>query len=97
MKNPMCATRGPARLSAFVRCDPAVGRIGFRSLAARPDDEAVSAQPKGVWIGGHTLAPALAQVQRLSGSVIERAYVDRGYRGHGLGPGASSSPASAAV
>jgi transposase, IS5 family len=33
---------------------------------------------------GHTLAPALAQTERISGTVAERAYVDRGYRGHGL-------------
>jgi IS5 family transposase len=33
---------------------------------------------------GHTLASALAQVEPLSGSVVERGYVDRGYRGHGL-------------
>jgi IS5 family transposase len=32
----------------------------------------------------HTLASALAQVERLTGSLIERGYVDRGYRGHGL-------------
>jgi transposase, IS5 family len=33
---------------------------------------------------GHTLAPALAQVERLTGTEVERAYVDRGYRGHGV-------------
>jgi transposase, IS5 family len=33
---------------------------------------------------GHTLTPALAQVQRMTGTTVERAYVDRGYRGHGL-------------
>jgi IS5 family transposase len=33
---------------------------------------------------GHTLASALAQVERLTGSAVERGYVDRGYRGHGL-------------
>jgi transposase, IS5 family len=33
---------------------------------------------------GHTLAPALAQAERISGSAVARAYVDRGYRGHGL-------------
>jgi transposase, IS5 family len=33
---------------------------------------------------GHTLASALSQVERLTGSAVERGYVDRGYRGHGL-------------
>ena len=33
---------------------------------------------------GHTLASALAQVERLTGSAVDRSYVDRGYRGHGL-------------
>ncbi|HEU4962082.1 MAG TPA: IS5 family transposase, partial [Sphingomonas sp.] len=32
----------------------------------------------------HTLAPALAQVERLTGVVVARGYVDRGYRGHRL-------------
>jgi IS5 family transposase len=31
---------------------------------------------------GQTLAPALAQVERLTGTTPERCYVDRGYRGH---------------
>jgi hypothetical protein len=44
------------------------GVLGMLALPGNPYD-------------GHTLAPALAQVQRLSGSVIERAYVGRGYRG----------------
>lgn len=33
---------------------------------------------------GHTLEPALAQVERLTGTAVARAYVDRGYRGHGV-------------
>ena len=32
---------------------------------------------------GHTLAPALAQVERVTGITVARGYVDRGYRGHG--------------
>ena len=31
---------------------------------------------------GHTLAPIIADTQRLTGRAIERAYVDKGYRGH---------------
>ena len=31
---------------------------------------------------GHTLVDALDQVRRVTGSVIEEAFVDRGYRGH---------------
>jgi transposase, IS5 family len=33
---------------------------------------------------GHTLAPTLAQVERLTGRSPVRCFVDRGYRGHGL-------------
>jgi len=33
---------------------------------------------------GQTLAPALAQVERLTGVTPARCYVDRGYRGHGV-------------
>jgi transposase, IS5 family len=33
---------------------------------------------------GHTLAAALAQVERMTGVAVARTYVDRGYRGHGL-------------
>ncbi len=33
---------------------------------------------------GHTLAAALAKVERMTGVAVARAYVDRGYRGHGL-------------
>ena len=32
---------------------------------------------------GHTLVDALMQVRRLTGSAIDEAFVDRGYRGHG--------------
>ena len=43
--------------------------LGARSLPGNPYD-------------GHTLAAQIAQAERLSGVEIERAYVDRGYRGH---------------
>jgi IS5 family transposase len=33
---------------------------------------------------GQTLAPALAQIESLTGVVPERCYVDRGYQGHGV-------------
>ena len=33
---------------------------------------------------GHTLKSALLQVRRMTGSVIEEVFVDRGYRGHGV-------------
>ncbi len=32
---------------------------------------------------GHTLVGAMDQVRRLTGSVIDEVFVDRGYRGHG--------------
>lgn len=43
--------------------------VGIRALPGNPYD-------------GHTLAAQLAQTERLTGVPIERAYVDRGYRGH---------------
>jgi len=43
--------------------------LGARALPGNPYD-------------GHTLAEQIAQTERLTGVEIERAYVDRGYRGH---------------
>jgi len=43
--------------------------VGIRALPGNPYD-------------GHTLAAQMAQTERLTGTEIERAYVDRGYRGH---------------
>ena len=43
--------------------------VGMQTHAGKPYD-------------GQTLAPALAQVERLTGTAPERCYVDRGYRGH---------------
>lgn len=43
--------------------------LGARALLGNPYD-------------GHTLAAQIAQAERITGVEIERAYVDRGYRGH---------------
>ena len=43
--------------------------LGARPLPGNPYD-------------GHTLAAGIAQTERITGVEIERAYVDRGYRGH---------------
>ena len=43
--------------------------LGVRALPGNPYD-------------GHTLAAQIAQVERLTGEQVERAYVDQGYRGH---------------
>jgi IS5 family transposase len=43
--------------------------LGVRALPGNPYD-------------GHTLAAQIAQVERLTGEQLERAYVDQGYRGH---------------
>jgi transposase, IS5 family len=45
--------------------------LGARTLPGNPYD-------------GHSLAGQLDQVARLTGRPVRRAYVDRGYRGHGL-------------
>jgi IS5 family transposase len=44
--------------------------IGMQALPGSPYD-------------GHTLSGQIEQVERLTGIAIERAYVDRGYQGHG--------------
>jgi transposase, IS5 family len=46
--------------------------LGARTLPGNPYD-------------GHTLAAGIAQAERITGVEIERAYVDRGYRGHDAG------------
>jgi IS5 family transposase len=46
--------------------------LGARTLPGNPYD-------------GHTLAAGIAQAERITGVGIERAYVDRGYRGHDAG------------
>jgi IS5 family transposase len=43
--------------------------LGARALPGNPYD-------------GHTLAAGIAQTERITGVEVERAYVDRGYRGH---------------
>jgi IS5 family transposase len=43
--------------------------LGARTLPGNPFD-------------GHTLADQIAQTERITGVPVERAYVDRGYRGH---------------
>ena len=45
--------------------------IGMMALPGNPYD-------------GHTLTAALDQIERMTGVAVARAYVDRGYRGHGL-------------
>ena len=45
--------------------------VGVRAVPGLPYD-------------GHTLRDQIAQVERLTGMAVTRAYVDKGYRGHGL-------------
>ena len=45
--------------------------LGMKSLPGNPYD-------------GHTLTASLAQVERLTGTLPKEAYVDRGYKGHGV-------------
>jgi IS5 family transposase len=56
---------------AAINCAAPGGQfvVGMRALLSNPYD-------------CHTLAAQLAQTERLTGVAIERAYVDRGYRGH---------------
>src|SRR3546814_2443862 len=43
--------------------------VGMQALPGTPYD-------------GHTLSGQITQIERLTGIAVERAYVDRGYRGH---------------
>jgi IS5 family transposase len=43
--------------------------VGMQALPGNPYD-------------GHTLSGQIEQVERLTGITVERAYVDRGYKGH---------------
>lgn len=51
--------------------------VGMKSLPGNPFD-------------GHTLKAAIEQIQTLSGVTPKEAYVDRGYKGHGINHGAFS-------
>jgi IS5 family transposase len=53
------------------RCPGGQFVLGAQSLPGVPHD-------------GHTLKDQLAQVARITGKPVARAYVDRGYRGHGM-------------
>jgi len=53
------------------RCKGGQFVLGAQALSGRPYD-------------GHTLAAQVDQVRKLTGTAVKRAYVDRGYRGHGI-------------
>lgn len=53
------------------RCAGGQFVLGALSLPGNPYD-------------GHSLAPQIDQIERLLARPIQRAYVDRGYRGHGV-------------
>ncbi|PRX28360.1 IS5 family transposase, partial [Meinhardsimonia xiamenensis] len=53
------------------RCKGGQFVLGARTLPGNPYD-------------GHSLAAQIAQTERLTGRRVKRAYVDRGYRGHGV-------------
>jgi IS5 family transposase len=53
------------------RCKGGQFVLGARTLPGNPYD-------------GHSLAAQIAQTERLTGRRMRRAYVDRGYRGHGV-------------
>ena len=46
----------------------------------------------GLPYDGHTLKDQIAQVERLTGVAVTRAYVDKGYRGHGLAKPGQTKP-----
>lgn len=51
------------------RCAGGQFIVGMQALPGNPYD-------------GHTLSGQIEQIERLTGVIVERAYVDRGYRGH---------------
>ncbi|MBF5089173.1 hypothetical protein F1640_03855 [Novosphingobium sp. NBM11] len=75
-----CIAKGKARTRyefgvktsiAVTNARSAGGRfiVGMQALPGSPYD-------------GHTLTGQITQIERLTGVAVERAYVDRGYRGH---------------
>src|SRR5207248_10719312 len=58
-------------------CDTVCDRAFFAQAYLRPADEGACER----W-DGHTLGAVIEATQRLTGREIERAYVDKGYRGH---------------
>ena len=77
-----CIAKGKARsrfefgVKASFAVVNARGKVGQFVVGAR-------ACP-GLPYDGHTLKAQISQVERLTGVAVKRAYVDRGYRGHGL-------------
>jgi len=74
-----CISKGKARVRYEFGCKVSVATtlnegfvVGMRALPGSPYD-------------GHTLGEALEQVEILAGTRPKRAFVDRGYRGHGIG------------
>ena len=73
-----CISKGKARKRYEFGCKVSVATtlkegfvVGARSMPGNPYD-------------GHTLAEALEQAEILTGTRARRAFVDRGYRGHGV-------------
>ena len=73
-----CISKGKARKRYEFGCKVSIATtlkegfvVGARSMPGNPYD-------------GHTLAEALEQAEILTGIRVRRAFVDRGYRGHGV-------------
>ena len=79
MKRLVFLFRGAARLFLVGAACDSLSTVGVNSqfiLGIRAS--------RGLPYDGHTLKDQIAQVQRLTGMKLTRAYVDKGYRGHGL-------------
>ena len=84
-----CIPSMPPRSSASARARPArltSSASRLRSSPPTPDPRAASSccTPRRcpATLDGHTLRAAIEGTERLTGREIERAYVDKGYRGH---------------
>ena len=77
-----CIAKGKARIRYEFGAKASFAVINARAKAGQ---FVVGAKAcPGLPYDGHTLKSQLAQVERLTGVAVKRAYVDRGYRGHGI-------------
>jgi len=77
-----CIAKGKARTRYEFGVKASFAVINARAKAGQ---FVVGAQAcPGLPYDGHTIRGQIAQVERLTGVQVKRAYVDKGYRGHGL-------------
>lgn len=77
-----CIGKGKARTRYEFGCKTSIATTNERCKGGQFVLGAMALQ--GNPYDGHTLATQIDQAERLTGQAVMRAYVDRGYRGHGI-------------